>query len=103
MWLRKDVNKMGFIAFNPETVPLLIAGGLFLADCQRERYIAIYMIVGGVIRIVLIISCVIQLILNRGRELSKTKMKLFDCILELVSMAWNWAGLFPGRRLDSIL
>ena len=77
------------------------AGSVFLHDCPYERYIPIYLIVGGVFGIIKNLSNIMQRVNNKreNREDENARTNPFDGTLNCFLFAWFIAGLVHSARL----
>jgi len=71
------------------------AGSVYLYDCPYERYIPIYLIVGGCFGFVKNISSIVQRIRNKreNRDDDNAKTNPFDGVLNCFLLAWFISGL----------
>ena len=67
-----------------------------LYDCPKERYIPIYLIVGGVFGVLKNVSSMVQRILNQKNEQEEDNAKTnpIDGILNCFLIGWFIAGKF---------
>lgn len=72
----------------------VFAGAEYLHDCPRERYIPIYLIVGGSVGVLKNLSNVFQRVRNRqdNQDDENSKTNPFDGTLNCFLVAWFIAG-----------